>query len=266
MKNRDGDIAIQLSGVSKRYTIHHEKPTLVEKLVKRDETFWALKNINLTIRRGERIGIVGANGSGKTTLLKIIAGITTPTTGTVKTNGKIVSLIDLEAGFHPEFTGVQNIYLNCMLLGMQKDEIDSKLKKIISYAEIGKFIDAPLFTYSSGMKLRLGFSVALYADPSIMVLDEGLSVGDQKFKDKIKNKTPQIFDKSKTIIIVSHNLYTFFDYCRRIIVIDKNRISYDGGLEGIRYYDRNFVYNYVPPAAIKFQGNPYAKYQKNKSS
>src|SRR3990167_10056105 len=161
-KNQNSTV-ITLTEVTKSYTIHHEKPTLVEHLINgRNESFNALEDINLEIKKGEKIGIIGPNGSGKTTLLKIIAGITSPTMGIVKTSGMIVSLIDLEAGFHPDLTGEQNIVLNGMLLGMTRAEIAKKHQAIVRFAGIGQFIDAPLYTYSSGMMLRLGFAVAVH--------------------------------------------------------------------------------------------------------
>ncbi len=220
-----GDGAITLTHVSKKYEIHHEKPTLVEKFVKgKNETFWALKDINLTIQRGEKVGIMGPNGSGKTTLLKIIAGITTPTSGMVETNGKIVSLIDLEAGFHLDLTGEQNIYLNGMLLGMNKRAIENTIDKIIAFAGIGKFIDTPLFTYSEGMKLRLGFSVAIHANPDIFLLDEGMNVGDSDFQEKTSKKIRDIYHSGKSIIIVSHWLEYIKKNCDRIITLHKGKI------------------------------------------
>ena len=223
------DIAIRLTGVIKQYTIHHEKPTLVEKFVKgSEEKFLALNNINLTINKGGKIGIIGPNGSGKTTLLKIIAGITTPTSGTVETHGKIVSLIDLEAGFHPDLTGEQNIYLNGMLLGMSKDEIRQKLHHIIAFADIKQFIDAPLFTYSEGMKLRLGFSVATHSNPDILILDEGISAGDVAFQKKTATKIQGFFQMGKTILVASH-WYDFIQRnCNRIILFNKGNIAADG--------------------------------------
>ncbi len=218
-------IAIKLTGVSKLYTIHHEKPTLVEKLVKgKDEEFWALKDVNLTIKKGERVGIIGPNGSGKTTLLKIIAGITTPTTGAVKTHGKIVSLIDLEAGFHPDLTGIQNIFLNGMLLGMKKEEIEGKLDAIIRFADIGGFIDAPLFTYSDGMKLRLGFAITVYANPNILILDEGLYSGDINFQIKSQRALQKILSRTATMVMVSHNLDIVRKHSQCIIWINKGTI------------------------------------------
>ncbi len=231
------DIAIRLTGVTKEYTIHHEKPTLVEKMVKgREEKFLALHEVNLTIKKGERVGIIGPNGSGKTTLLKIIAGITTPTIGTVETHGKIVSLIDLEAGFHPDLTGIQNIYLNGMLLGMKKSEIDNNLNEIISFADIGRFIDIPMFTYSAGMKLRLGFSVAVHADPDILILDEGLSVGDRNFQIKSEHVIKIILKKGKTIFVATHLLGFIEQSCRRILIVRDGVITKDGSLSLIAQY------------------------------
>lgn len=232
-------IAIKLTHVSKEYIIHHEKPTLVEKFYKgRNEKFWALKDINLTIRKGERVGIIGPNGSGKTTLLKIIAGITTPTSGAVETNGRIVSLIDIEAGFHPDLTGYQNIYLNGMLLGMTKQEITKKLHTIIQFANIKQFIDAPLFTYSSGMKLRLGFSVAVHADPDILILDEGLNVGDEYFQKKAFAKIESFFKQNKTIITVTHYMEFIQKYCDRIILLKEGQLLCDGGPSIVAYYKK----------------------------
>ena len=231
--NKNNNIAIRLTNISKRYTIHHEKPTLAEKIMKtakwqRDEQFWALKDINLEIKKGERVGIIGPNGSGKTTLLKIISGITTPTIGTAETIGKIVSLIDLDAGFHPDLTGYQNIYLNAMLLGRKKSEIDNSLKSIIDFADIKQFIDTPLFTYSQGMKLRLGFSITVHADPDILILDESLYVGDQIFQEKALKKIKDLFNKGKTILVVTHWLDYVKNNCNKIVVMKNGRISRTG--------------------------------------
>lgn len=231
------DIAIQLASVSKKYEIHHEKPTLVEKFIKgKNETFWALRDINLTIQKGEKVGIVGRNGSGKTTLLKIIAGITTPTSGSVTTHGKVVSLIDLEAGFHADLSGYQNIYLNGMLLGLTKREINRKINDIITFADLKQFIDAPLFTYSSGMALRLGFSVAVHADPDILLLDENLSAGDSNFQKKSKAKLNEFFQKKKTVLVVTHNLDFIAQTCQRVIHFQAGNVFKDGGKEILSQY------------------------------
>ncbi len=198
-------IAIQLTNISKTYRLHHEKPTLVEKFIQTpNEQFHALNHVNLTVWKGERIGIIGPNGSGKTTLLKIITGITFPTIGTVKTTGRVVSMIDLGAGFHGDLNGYQNIFLNGMLLGMTKRQIEDRLGDIINFADIKQFIDAPLFTYSSGMRLRLGFAVAYYSDPDIFVIDEGISVGDQNFQNKTLIALEKLYKSKKTVVMTSH--------------------------------------------------------------
>ncbi len=231
--------AITLTNISKKYEIHHEKPTLVEQFVKgRNETFWALRHLDLSVREGERVGIVGANGSGKTTLLKIMAGITTPTNGTLSVKGKIISLIDLEAGFHADLTGFQNIYLNGMLLGLSRTDIDRKMRSIIAFADLKQFIDAPLFTYSAGMALRLGFAVAVHANPDILLLDENLSAGDSEFQNKIRAKIMEFCKKGKTIITVTHYLRIIEQLCTRVIHMQNGAIVHDGGLEVLSLYDK----------------------------
>jgi ABC-2 type transport system ATP-binding protein len=230
--------AIKLTHITKQYIIHHEKPTLVEKIFRgRNETFWAIRDINIIIKNGERVGVIGPNGSGKTTLLKIIAGITTPTSGTAETKGKIVSLIDLEAGFHPDLTGEQNIYLNGMLLGISKTDIDKKIKAIIAFADIKQFIDTPLFTYSSGMTLRLGFAIAVHANPDILILDENLSTGDADFQKKSRAKLREFFHEGKTVIVVTHRLAFIRENCQRVIVLGHGSIIEDGSLKIIDAYE-----------------------------
>ncbi len=235
-------IAVSISNVFKTYTIHHERPTLVEQFVHgKTHQFTALNNINLTVKKGERVGIIGPNGSGKTTLLKIIAGIATPTRGTVDVQGRLVSLIDLEAGFHSDLTGEQNIYVNGLLLGMKRTEIQQKLKKIIAYAGLGPFIDAPLFMYSSGMKLKLGFSVAIHSNAQTYILDEGLGVGDKFFREKARKTLMDLFKKNKTIIISAHNADIITQLCNRVILITRGSIIHDGNLDVLKRYER---YNY----------------------
>ncbi|KKR49361.1 MAG: hypothetical protein UT84_C0031G0006 [Candidatus Curtissbacteria bacterium GW2011_GWA1_40_16] len=231
------NIAIKLTNISKRYTIHHEKPTLSERLINgKNEEFWALKNFNLTINKGEIIGMIGPNGSGKTTLLKIISGITNPTSGILKTNGKLVSLIDIQAGFHADLTGEQNIYINGMLLGMSKSEIKSKIGKIVKFADIGKFIDAPLFTYSGGMCLRLGFSVAVNSDPDILIFDEGISAGDQDFQLKIKSKLHSFYLQHKTIIFVTQWIAFLKKNCNKVIIMENGKIKKIGNTSILNSY------------------------------
>lgn len=228
-KMKNNNIALSLTNVTKKYFIHHQKPTLSEQIINgKKKEFIALRKINLNIKKGERVGIIGTNGSGKTTLLKIISGITSPTSGTAKIQGKIVSLIDLEAGFHEDLSGIENIYLNGMLLGMNRLEIFEKLNQIIKYADIGDFISAPLFTYSSGMKLRLGFAIAIQTEPDILILDEGFSVGDEGFKKKIQDTIDKIYKSGKTIITASHWSEYLRKKCSRVIWIEKGSIVMDG--------------------------------------
>lgn len=234
---------IKLTNVSKKYILYQEKPTLVESILdrKKKEEFWALKKIHLTINKGERVGIIGPNGSGKTTLLKIISGITFPTTGNVKVNGKIVSIIELEAGFHSELTGEENIYLNGLLIGIEKKELGSKFDEIVSFADIGKFIQSPFYTYSLGMKLRVGFSIATHTDSDTLLLDENMAVGDQEFKVKSLKKINELLRKGKTIIFVSHNLALMSRVCKRIIWLEGGRVVKDGSSkEVIKSYIKYF--------------------------
>ena len=222
-------VAIKLKNISKKYTLHHEKPTLVENVFYRKQTeeFWALKHLNCTINQGEKVGIIGSNGSGKTTLLEIIAGITAPTQGKVITNGKVVSLIELESGFHLDLTGEENIYLNGMLVGMSKKEIRMNIEKIVAFADIGKFIDTPFYTYSEGMKLRLGFSIVAHTNPDILLLDENLAVGDKGFRKKSFNKIKEFIEDNKTVIVVSHMLDFILETCDRVIWLEKGMIKMD---------------------------------------
>jgi len=232
---RNHQFAIKIENLSKKYILHHEKPTLVENIFRfrRKEEVWALKDINLEIRKGEKIGIIGDNGSGKTTLLKIISGITFPTSGDIKVNGKIAALIDLKAGFHPELTGEENIFLNGMLLGMNKKEINQKFDKIIEFSGLGKFIDAPLHIYSSGMILRLGFSIAIHSNPDILLIDEVLAVGDQEFQKKSYQTIQNFFKKGKTIIFISHYLPLVTKICPRSALLEKGGIKIIGESKNI---------------------------------
>ena len=234
--------AISLKKVTKLYQLHHEKPTLIHQLfgLEKNTPFVALKNVSLELPVGDKLGIVGKNGSGKTTLLKIIAGITSPTLGNVTTLGKVVSLIDLTAGFHQDLSGFDNIKLNGLLLGMEKHDLQAKINSIIDFADIGQFIDAPLFTYSSGMVLRLGFAVAAHAEPDILILDEGVAVGDEAFNQKCTQYLKKVFTGNKTIITVSHNPNYLRENCTRILWLEKGKINQLGGLSVLDNYQKSF--------------------------
>jgi ABC-type polysaccharide/polyol phosphate transport system ATPase subunit len=198
---------IRLNRIGKKYLVSHQKPTLVGNILgqKRSEAFWALKKINLNVKVGEKVGILGPNGAGKTTLLKIIAGISNPTLGSVETFGKVVSVMNLEAGFHPDLTGEENIYLNGMLVGMKKKDIKVKFKEIVDFANIGKFIDTPFYTYSEGMKFRLALSVALASNCDILIIDEIFISGDINFQLKTIDAIRRIqWEREVTTLITSH--------------------------------------------------------------
>ena len=210
VKNNN-EVVISLKNVGKKYIVHHEKPTLAEDIgrvlrLEKKKEYWALKDLSLEVKKGEKIGFYGPNGAGKTTLLKLIAGISYPTEGKIKTKGRIVSLIDLGAGFHPDLTGQENIFLNGLVIGMSQQEIEEKFQSIIDFADIGDFITAPLYTYSAGMSLRLGFSIAIHANPDILLLDEVMNVGDAAFKAKCAIEMNKMFDKGVTIVMVSQML------------------------------------------------------------
>lgn len=220
------NIVISVNKLSKTYMLKHEKPTFIDFILSRTkrEQHIALQNISFSLEKGDTLGIIGHNGSGKTTLLKLLSGITKPTEGTITILGKLVSLIDLESGFHPDLTGEENILLNGLIIGMTKEEILKNKQKMIRFADIGKFIDAPLHTYSRGMKLRLGFAVAMYSKPDVLVLDEDFSVGDEKFREKAHKKIVTFTKKGGTLIVVSHWLEDIKDNCNKVLCLDHGKI------------------------------------------
>lgn len=226
-----GDVAIQVEHLSKMYKLYN-KPSdrLKEALgmkVKVREHF-ALNDVNFQVSRGETVGIIGTNGSGKSTVLKIITGVVSPTKGEVKVDGRISALLELGAGFNGEYSGLENVYLNGTMIGFSKEEIDSKLDDILSFADIGDFIYQPVKTYSSGMFVRLAFAVAINIDPDILIVDEALSVGDVFFQAKCYRKFEEFKQKGKTIVFVSHDLNSISRYCDRVILLNKGNILDEG--------------------------------------
>ncbi|HUT96469.1 MAG TPA: ABC transporter ATP-binding protein [Candidatus Paceibacterota bacterium] len=201
------------------------------------EEFWALKNINLDIKKGEAIGIIGANGAGKSTFLKIISRITFPTTGEIKIRGRVASLLEIGTGFHPELTGYENIFLNGAIMGMTKKEIKAKLNDIIKFAGIEKFIDTPVKRYSSGMYIRLAFSVAAHMEPDILIVDEVLAVGDVSFQKKCLGKMNEVAKKQgRTVLFVSHNMAAIQNLCERCILLENGMIKKRGKTDEIISY------------------------------
>ena len=202
------------------------------KRIKYDE-FWALKDISFTLERGERLGILGLNGAGKSTLLKVIAGVFKPTEGTVTRKGRVVPLLELGAGFDRQYTGRENIYLYGAVLGYSKKYIDSKFDEIWEFSELGKFIDVPLGNYSSGMKSKLGFSIATATNPDILILDEVLSVGDAKFRKKSEKKIMSLMDNGTTVLFVSHSLEQVQRICNKAMILEHGTLVNIGGIEEV---------------------------------
>lgn len=206
------------------------------------EEFWALEDVNFSVKKGEVIGIIGPNGAGKSTILKLLAGIMNPNKGQLKVSGRLSALIEVTAGFHSELTGRENTYLNGTIMGMTKKEIESKFDQILQFSGIGEFIDTPVKRYSSGMQSRLGFSVAAFMDSDILLVDEVLSVGDIAFQAKCAQKMRELINSGTTIVLVSHNLALIQSICKRVILLEKGTILKEGGpVEVIPFY-QDLVY------------------------
>ena len=248
------DIAIKIEGLKKRYRLGtigggtlvgdlqswwarvrgKEDPNskIGAKVYGKNETFMALDGIDLTVKKGERLGIIGHNGAGKSTLLKLLSRVTGPTEGTIKLDGRISSMLEVGTGFNGELTGRENIYLNGAILGMSKSEVDSKIEDIIEFSECRQFIDTPVKRYSSGMYVKLAFSVAAHLDSEILIMDEVLAVGDMAFQKKCLEKMSQVSkDEGRTILYVSHNMNTIRQLCERCIVMDHGKIVFNGDVE-----------------------------------
>jgi lipopolysaccharide transport system ATP-binding protein len=233
------DLAISTKGLSKAYRIVHEKArstTLAEAIAARlrnprgrqeAETFWALRDVNLTVRRGEVVGIIGRNGAGKSTLLKVLSRITEPTQGEARVWGRIGSLLEVGTGFHPELTGRENIFLNGALLGMKRAEIARHFDAIVAFAEVDRFLDTPVKHFSSGMYVRLAFAVAAYLDSEILLVDEVLAVGDTAFQKRCLRKMGDVVREGRTVLFVSHNLGVVRSLCQRAIVVQNGALVVD---------------------------------------
>ena len=236
MKN----VVLKVDDVSMKFNLMEKKvdnlKEFVIKLVKNEiryQEFWALHNISFSINKGDRLGILGLNGAGKSTLLKIIAGVLKATEGKVTVKGKIVPLLELGAGFDPQYTGVENIYLYGAILGYPKDFIREKFDEIVEFSDLGDFIHVPVKNYSSGMKARLGFSIATVMEPEILILDEVLSVGDAKFRKKSEQRIQTMFDQGVTVLFVSHSIDQIKRICNKAIILDKGKLIADGPVEEV---------------------------------
>ena len=235
------DIAINISGVSKRFTLGAPpsssfRDTVMKSLQLRGlnqskQEFWALKEISFSTYRGEVIGVIGRNGAGKSTLLKILSRITRPTTGVIEINGRLSSLLEVGTGFHAELSGRENVFLNGAILGMDRKEIRSKLDAIVEYSGVREFIDTPVKHYSSGMKVRLAFSVAAHLESEILIVDEVLAVGDAEFQKKCIGTMGDVAASGRTVLFVSHNMGAVSQLCSRAILMDEGKIVFDGDVE-----------------------------------
>lgn len=237
--NQENKDAIIVDNVYKTFNVYLDKAnTIKEKLLflfsrNRKEKREVLKGINLTINKGEVVALIGTNGSGKSTLLKLMTKIIYPNQGKIVTNGKLTSLLELGAGFHPDFSGRENIYFNASIFGLTKKEIDDRLEDIIEFSELRPFIDNPVRTYSSGMYMRLAFAVAINVDADILLIDEILSVGDEHFQNKCFNKMLELKEKGKTMVFVTHSMQSVKKLCDRAVWLCNGEIKMDGNTEKV---------------------------------
>jgi ABC-type polysaccharide/polyol phosphate transport system ATPase subunit len=236
---------IEVSQLSKRFVLQHDQPRLFQDVAlslfrhgsrkehRRHEEFWALSGVSFSVDRGESLGIIGKNGSGKSTCLKLLTRIMEPTSGSVNMQGRISALIELGAGFHPDLTGKDNLFVNGVILGMTRNELKQRFDEIVAFAELEHFIDIPVKFYSSGMYLRLAFAIAINVNADIMLLDEVLAVGDQSFQDKCLKRISELQKSGVTIVFVSHDLGAVRTLCDRTIWLDKGKLIADGGTDQV---------------------------------
>ncbi len=240
-----GKVVIKVDRIGVRFLMGSEKvdnfKEFVIKKLRRDihyKDFWALKNVSFKVEKGDRVGILGTNGAGKSTLLKVIAGVLKATEGKVITRGKVVPLLELGAGFDMQYTGAENIYLYGAMLGYPKEFIKEKYNEIVEFSELGDFINIPVKNYSSGMKSRLGFSIATVVEPDILILDEVFAVGDAKFRKKSEKRIKAMFEKGVTVLFVSHNIEQVKNICNKAILLEKGTLVTQGKVEEIcRIYE-----------------------------
>ena len=244
------DVALRVNDVSICFNLSKEKvDNFKELFIKklkgeklRFNEFWALKDVSFELKKGERLGILGLNGAGKSTLLKVIAGVYKPTKGSVQRYGHMAPMIELGAGFDPNYTGRENIFLYGSVLGFSKEFLMSKYDEILEFSELGEFIDVPIKNYSSGMKARLGFSIATVVEPEILILDEVLSVGDAKFRKKCEKKMKKMFDHGVTVLFVSHSLAQVKRLCNKAIILEHGQLIAKGDIDDVvEIYEKKIV-------------------------
>ncbi len=259
MRESASDVAIRVNNLGKCYQIYNTpRDRLRQFVVPRLQRlfgqppkqyfreFWALKDVSFEIKKGETMGIIGRNGSGKSTLLQLICGTLNPTSGSVKTNGRVAALLELGSGFNPEFTGRENVYMNAAIMGLAKEEIDARFDEIAAFADIGNFIELPIKYYSSGMFVRLAFATAINMDPDILIIDEALSVGDIAFQQKCYTHMTKIKEKGTTILFASHDLNSFLYYCNRaMVLIDGQKASEGTPRDMVEFYRKSLTVSTV---------------------
>lgn len=238
--NKLGKVVISAEHITMKFDMSPEKidniKEYVIKWLKRDikrEEFLALDDVSFTLNKGDRLGLIGLNGAGKSTLLKIIAGVMKPTSGNISVSGKIAPLLELGAGFDPNYTGRENIYLNGAILGYSKEFLETRYDEIAEFSELGHFLEIPIKNYSSGMRSKLGFSIATIVEPDILILDEVLSVGDAKFRKKSGDKIKSLFDSGVTVLLVSHSINQIRDLCNKVIWLEKGKIIMSGDADEV---------------------------------
>jgi ABC-2 type transport system ATP-binding protein len=254
---------IEVEGVSKRFRVFREKPTSIKQRLitshSRAEDFWALHDVSLEVREGSTFGLIGHNGSGKTTLLKCVAGILRPTEGVIRQRGRLAALLELGAGFHPELTGRENVYLNASFLGLSRKQTDAAYDSIVAFAELEDFMDNQVKFFSSGMLVRLGFAVAVHVDPDVLLIDEVLAVGDEAFQAKCLERVRQFQREGRTIVLVTHALDTVRDICDRAAMLHHGRLHALGSPEDVVREMRYVLLGVTDPAFVPEEGTREAE-------
>lgn len=237
---KDGSLAVEVDCVSLSFKVNRDGVNTLKEAVlhlfrqrRPDNLFWALREVSFTLNQGERLGVIGRNGSGKTTLLSLLAGIYPPDHGRVVTRGRVVGLLGLGAGFDPEISGRENIFLNASLFGISARQISGRLEEIIAFADVGEFIEMPVKTYSSGMTARIGFAVAAHLDADIILLDEVLAVGDAQFREKCMQRMACLREEGRTMVLVSHDMPSVREMCHRVIWLERGQIAAAGMAEEV---------------------------------
>jgi homopolymeric O-antigen transport system ATP-binding protein len=233
------DVAIKIEKVSKKYYVGRQKDAslrgslgnLLKNTSSISEEFWALKDVSFEVKKGEVLGIIGKNGAGKSTLLKILSQITKPTNGRIELDGRVLSLLEVGTGFHPELTGRENIFLNGTILGMSRLEVKAKFDEIVDFSGVNKFLDTPVKHYSSGMYVRLAFAVAAHLEPEILIIDEVLAVGDAEFQKKCLGKMDEVAKEGRTVLFVSHNMAAIQTLCNIGVILEQGKITFNGKIE-----------------------------------